>query len=75
MDTNLEDQIITMQVYIEYNKKYTENKQKETDSKLYKIKKWMKNIIDKFDNTSLDKVKPPPKIITLRYTPTGKFHY
>ena len=57
MDTKLKGQIIAMQVSIDNNKQFIDDKQKETDSKIDKIDKWMKNIMDKFDNTSPNKAE------------------
>ena len=41
-----------IQDFIDDNKKYSNKNQKDTDATLDKIKKWMKKIMDKFDNPS-----------------------
>ena len=46
LDTRLEVQIIIIQVSINYNKKFTDKKQKETYAKFENIDKWMENMMN-----------------------------
>ena len=46
-----------IQDFIDDNKKYSNKNQKDTDATLDKIKKWMKKIMDKFDNPSINELE------------------
>lgn len=56
MDTKFKYKIIMMQYYMDDNKKTTDKKQKDTDTKLNNINKSTENLTDKFDNPSPNKV-------------------